>query len=400
MIDKKIKTPYFIIKKEQIDNLINNMVNSLSVNFNNWIIGYSFKTNNLPCVIDYMKKKGLYAEVVSSDEYILAKELGYSVNNIIFNGPIKEKKDFLDALKNKAIVNIDSSKEIEWILECNIEDLRESNIGLRVNFCIEELCPNESQCGIEDGRFGFSYELGELKKVIDLLSNHNINISGLHMHVSSKTRSINIYNAIAETAKKIVNEYNLKLKYLDIGGGFFGGMPEKPNFYEYFSSIKNIISKEPLLNDTIVIVEPGMSLIGASLNYVTTVEDIKRTKNNTFAILDGSRIHIDPLMKKSSYSYEIINLQSSNELNEIILCGFTCMEGDRFFKLFNTRLNCGDKVVFKKVGAYTIGIAPQFIQFHPAIYLDNGDELKLVQNKCTAKDYLKNRFVNTIDYKI
>ena len=54
-----------------------------------------------------------------------------------------------------------------------------------------------------------------------------------------------------------------------------------------------------------IIIEPGMSLIGASVDYVTTVVDTKITKNNHFVILDGSRIHVDPLMRKSEYTYRL-----------------------------------------------------------------------------------------------
>lgn len=41
------------------------------------------------------EKNKLYAEVVSSDEYTLAKELEYETKNIIFNGPAKIKKNLL-----------------------------------------------------------------------------------------------------------------------------------------------------------------------------------------------------------------------------------------------------------------------------------------------------------------
>src|SRR5699024_4317765 len=120
----------------------------------------------------------------------------------------------------------------------------------------------------------------------------------------------------------------------------------------------NILNEKIDLKDINLIVEPDMAIIGASMDYVTSVIDTKKTKNNLFVITDVSRIHIDPLMRKKSYSYKIEYKDKTNFQCKQILCGFTCMEGDRFFEIDDLILNEGDKVIFKKVGAYTIGLAP------------------------------------------
>lgn len=387
----EFKTPYFVVDTMVLDELIQSLRTSLVKYWKTGIIGYSFKTNNVPWIISYMKEKGMYAEVVSSDEFQLAKSLGYKTNQIIFNGPVKGKKEFIDGIENGAIVNIDSKRELKWLLECNKLKLRDSMIGLRVNFCLEDYCPGETQCGKEDGRFGFSYETGELKDAILFLLEHKIPLSGLHIHCSSKTRSLNIYKAIAKVAAEIINGYNLKLKYIDIGGGYFGGVAGKPTFDDYFSNVYNILNEKIDLKDINLIVEPGMAIIGASMDYVTSVIDTKKTKNNLFVITDGSRIHIDPLMRKRSYSYKIEYKDKTNFQCKQILCGFTCMEGDRFFEIDDQILNEGDKVIFKKVGAYTIGLAPQFIEFHPNIYEVSNNKMSLIQSKRTAEEFIKRR---------
>ena len=83
-INDKIQTPFFLVDKNILDNLLSDLKKALYSFYPNAIIGYSFKTNNLPWIITYMKKNKLYAEVVSSDEYTLAKELEYETKNIIF----------------------------------------------------------------------------------------------------------------------------------------------------------------------------------------------------------------------------------------------------------------------------------------------------------------------------
>lgn len=387
---RELKTPCFVIRTHQVDSLVESCKREFHKIWPEGIVGYSFKTNNLPWIIKYMKEKGLWAEVVSSDEYQLAKAIGYRTDNIIFNGPVKGKSEFIEAVEEGAIVNIDSKRELEWLLECNIEKISKSKIGLRVNFCLEDFCPGESQEGKEDGRFGFSYEKEELKKAINFLTYHNIPLGGLHLHCSSKTRSINIYKTIAIIASQIVRDYKLNLNYIDIGGGFFGGVSGKPTFKEYFAEVNSVFLSNPLFKNINVIIEPGMSLIGASVDYLTTVVDTKITKNNLFILLDGSRIHIDPLMRKKSYSFRIEREDSivrTNKNNQI-LCGFTCMEGDRFFELNDQMLEVGDRVIFEKVGAYTMGLSPQFIQFYPSVYAEKDGKIVLVREKNTADKFV------------
>ena len=226
---KKIKTPSFLIDKEGIEVGLKRLRDSLEASWNNYIIGYSYKTNSLPWVIDFFKKNGCFAEVVSEDEFLLAESIGVEKDHIIYNGIAKSKDTFIDAINNGAIVNIDSEYEIDW-LDC-IEN-KSRGVGIRVNFDLESFCPGQTQCGDEGERFGFCYENGELKRAIDRITRKGIRINGLHLHKSSKTRMPDVYKAIAENAVKIAMQYNLMLDYVDIGGGFFGGLEYKPQFIE------------------------------------------------------------------------------------------------------------------------------------------------------------------------
>lgn len=143
-----MKTPYYVIHKKELDNGYQMLVNSLKKYWGNYMIGYSYKTNALPWVLKEFDRKGCYAEVVSEDEYKLAQLIGVDKKKIIYNGPIKTKATFMEALQNGNIVNIDSEREIEWL---DYLQSTEYNLGIRVNFDIEKFCPSQSQCGTEGG---------------------------------------------------------------------------------------------------------------------------------------------------------------------------------------------------------------------------------------------------------
>ena len=81
----------------------------------------------------------------------------------------------------------------------------------------------------EGGRFGYCYENGALAEVIrSLRPLPNVKISGLHLHSSTQSRTVNVYGALARTAVKIAQEYELNLSYVDMGGGYFAAGTTSP----------------------------------------------------------------------------------------------------------------------------------------------------------------------------
>lgn len=384
-----LNTPYFIIHKEQLSKGLEVMKTSLSKAWPNYIIGYSYKTNALPWMIRFFHDQGCYAEVVSDDEYNLAKSI--ETERIIYNGVAKSKDTFLEAVRNHVIVNIDAEYEIEWLDELSNEaDFAETfKVGIRVNFDLESMCPGQAQCGEDGERFGFCYENGELKRAIDKIHSKDIEVAGLHLHKSSKTRMPDIYRAIAEVAVEIARKYELKLDYVDIGGGFFGGIETKPQFPEYFDMVGGILWQQFNPEETMLVVEPGMALIGAPVDYITTVVDVKKTTRNTFVVTDGSRTQIDPLMTKKGYFHDIVrSSQNRHFVERQIVSGFTCMEHDRLFEVKDgLELLPGDQIIYHKVGAYTMCLSPLFIKWFPDVYVKDGAEMHKIRERWNAEDY-------------
>ena len=380
------KTPYYVIDQKSLDDNFQKLERALKKHWSNFIIGYSYKTNALPWIIRHFDRLGCYAEVVSEEEYRLAKLVGVEKGNLIYNGPIKTKETFLEAIRDGCIVNIDSEREIDWL-----DELPRKNrvIGIRVNFDIERMCPGQSQCPEEGGRFGFCYENGEFSKAVTMLQEKGVRVSGLHLHTSSKSRGLDIYRAIAMVACDIQKEFRLDLDYVDVGGGFFGGLPTKPQFDEYMALMADILSTQFDKGRTSLIIEPGMAVIGAPVRYVTTVVDVKDTQYNRFVVTDGSRTSIDPLMSKSSYFHSYVRSADSAIVPKQIICGYTCMEHDRLFEAIDEpALLPGDRIIYDKVGAYTMCLTPLFIKYFPDVYVERDGIFTKVREAWQPEDYL------------
>ena len=376
-----------MIHEQELDENFKKLKDALEKHWNNYIIGYSYKTNALPWVIKHFDLLGCYAETVSEDEYNLAKLIGVGKNHIIYNGPVKTKDSFMEALQNGCIVNIDSQREVEWLEDIESENRR---IGIRINFDIEKMCPGQSQCPEDGGRFGFCYENGELSKIITKLQEKKIKIAGIHLHTSSKSRGLDTYRAIAEIACKVQKEFELDLDYVDVGGGFFGGLPTKPQFDEYIALMENILSTCFDKTKTKLIVEPGMAVIGAPISYVTSVIDVKDTEFNRFVVTDGTRTSIDPLMTKNSY-FHSFDIKSQRDTHpKQVICGYTCMEHDRLFEEKNgPTLQCGDQIIYDKVGAYTMCLTPLFIKYFPDVYVELNGNVKKIRSAWTPNEYVQ-----------
>ena len=390
-----LKTPCFIVNENELKNNIDKMHKALQDTWGNYIIGYSYKTNSLPWIINFLKKNGVYAEVVSDCEYRLAKKIGYKEDKIILNGPNKDRDIFINAIKKGGIVNIDSFREIEWLKEEKFENTY--GVGVRLNFDLETECPGETAMASEGGRFGFSLENGDFKQAINKINRiQNLKVTGIHLHNSTKTRSLNIYETLSKKAIEVSKLFDYELDYVDIGGGFFGGLENKPSYYEYMRIISEELSKSFNNKKTKLIVEPGASIIASPVSFLCEVIDVKDTYAKRIVTINGSRNNIDPLMSKTNYFLDIETNIKKDIVKEQVICGYTCMENDRLIKLIdNQELSIGDRLLFNKVGSYTMCLSPLFIEYFPRVYLkDRTSKYRCIREKWDVDEYIQKSIIN------
>ncbi|MBR5337277.1 MAG: pyridoxal-dependent decarboxylase [Lachnospiraceae bacterium] len=388
-----MNTPCYVIRKKELESNIHLFKKALDTHWgNNNTLAYSVKTNSFPWILKFMLDAGCHAEIVSADEYDLVEKIGFSKGNIIFNGPIKTREYFFKALRSGNIVNLDSERELVWLEEYDGADV--INVGLRVNFDLEAACPGDTVSGSDGGRFGYCYENGALSDAISRIRQlNNVRISGLHMHVSTYTRTLNVYRTVADMACRIKDEFGLSLDFIDMGGGFYGGLPDKPSYAEYAEAMASSLKSSFDPDVTRLIIEPGASVICGPIDLVTSVLDVKDTNRNRFVITDGSRIYIDPHMKMSSYFYDFeLGSDDARALfrGEQVVCGMTCVESDRLIRLSDSpELRPGDRVIYHKAGSYTMCYSPIFIQYLPDVYVEEEGNLFRVREKWSADEYVQ-----------
>jgi len=361
--NKPYKTPCYIFKKKKLINIIDEINYAIKTKYHNISLAYSFKTNSDYKVLKVLFKKNISIEVVSDKEYKTVKKMGFK--NIIYNGPAKSKKTFLDALENNNIVNIENKRELSWLK--SIKSQKKIKIGIRVNFSLSNFITDTKTI---NSRFGFNlYE--DLKKVLkDIEAHKNIKVVGLHYHVSQLERMPKKFKVVTQELLTFAKKNKLKLDYIDIGGGFDCFNNSQFTFDNY---MKAIDSYKKFDKNIKIIIEPGYGLINSCYDYLTTIVDIKKIKKTNFFLCDGSKLHLNIKSKVNSFNVDFIKETPSKKQKENYIVGMSCMEGDRLY-LSNNKilLKVNDKILFKNCGAYTSSWVSNFILKKPYIYtLDN-----------------------------
>lgn len=371
---ESLSTPCYIFDERELEDNFNSFGRALREAWgDNEHVCYSVKTNPFPWILKKAKECDCLAEVVSDDEYDLALTCGFDPCEIVFNGPVKGRRCFEHALSNGAIVNIDSKRELRWLEEIARESCVPVKVGVRVNIDLEKFCPGQTIGGDEPGRFGFSYEDGEVAAVLSRIKGMpGVVIAGLHMHVTTYGRTPYAYRVLASHAASVIAENDLagSLEYVDMGGGYYGGGPQNEGRYEEYaaemaSELKTVC--DPAAVE--LLVEPGGAVICTPGYYAGRVVDVKDVRGHRFVVSELSRLNIDHEMKKTSYPL-VLFTERENAMPKQSLCGFTCMESDRLCILEDEReLSEGDIILIRFAGAYSMSFTPGFfIEHAPAVY--------------------------------
>ena len=391
---KQLQTPCFILDPVELERSVTGFQQALDANFKKAIVGYSVKTNSTPFCMTLAGEHGAWAEVVSHDEYELARLCGFPQNRIVYNGPMKSKETFLDAIMHGSVVNIETKRELVWLSE--LPAYENYKVGLRLNINISNVSPEDADGDNDNSRFGFSDQTAEFKDAVEYIASlNNVELGGLHIHRTAHSRSIRFYENSIRFACETIKKYGLNLDYLDVGGGYFGIFPNKPTYQQYSDAFYSVMKGYGLEGLTLI-VEPGNALVASCYSFLSEVIDVKQVEEDLwFATTDGSRNDLDPFFKKSTYMTEIEYTQNNSAVKQQIVSGCTCLEYDRLFALEDKpRLSVGDRIYYKNVGAYTMCLTPMFIRYIPNIYIKTSEGFKLIREKYSAKEYIMNNVLD------
>ena len=334
---------------------------------------YSVKANPNPSIIYALQKIGALFEVASEGELLHLLNIGIAAEKIIFSGQGKTVSGITKAIKNEVLViNIESMREWKDVSEISKSLNKKVRVLLRVNPMF-----NNRDAALKMGGVASPYGVDE--ETIDLFFAEGSElclIEGIFVYAGSNYHNyidiIENTKYIFELAEKIYKKFNVKLKYLDFGGGF--GVPEfisdpELDLGNLEKGLKKLFEEKLSLpcfsNIRKLFFESGRYLTATSGVLVMRVVDVKMSRGKQYVILDGGINCMG--IKQFEYRRTEPELHLITQkcvdygnVKEVCIVGTTCTPIDLIHQGINLpKVSIGDFIYFNDCGAYSLEFSPQ-----------------------------------------
>ena len=380
-IAKKNITPFYLYSENQIKE--NYIKFSNTFRKTNPLICFAVKSNSNLSILRSLGKLGAGMDVVSGGELLKALKAGIKANKIVFSGVGKTEEELKIAINKKILlINCESESEAKIINKIAKKLNKKVSIGFRLNPNIDAKTHKKISTGKADNKFGISIKnFSVFFKEIEKLE--NINLEALSVHIGSQILTDVPYKKVLSILSKLIKNLDLKLKFVDLGGGFGINYSKKDkliNLKKYSNLVHNFSKK---LNCKIIF-EPGRSIVGNAGILVSKIQYIKNGTNKKFVILNAG---MNDFMRPALYDAQhniIPIIKISKKIKGIIeFVGPVCESTCKFGKYKNyQKVSENDFVAITNVGAYGASLSSNY-NTRPLIaeILVNKNKFKFIRKK-------------------
>jgi len=358
-IVKKNKTPFYLYSEQQVRE---NYLNFKKI-FKNVdpLICFATKANTNLAIMGILGKLGAGADVVSGGELLKALKAGIKPNKIVFSGVGKTEEELKLAIKKKILlINVESESEAILINRIGNKINKIIPIGFRLNPNVDAKTHKKISTGKAENKFGVSIEnFSSFYKNIKRFK--YLKIDAVSVHIGSQILSDVPYKKTLDILSKLIKNLGIKLKYVDLGGGFgisYSKKDKQINLNNYAKLVYNFKKK---LNCNIIF-EPGRSIVGNTGILVSKIQYIKRGLNKNFIIIDAG---MNDFMRTALYDaiHNIVPIIKTSKRNQgsIEFVGPICETSCKFSKYKKyQKIREGDFVAITDVGAYGSSLSSNY----------------------------------------
>ena len=385
-IAKKNKTPFYLYSAKQIKE---NYLNFAKIFRNtNPLMCFAAKANTNLTIMRMLGKLGSGADVVSGGELLKALKAGIKANKIVFSGVGKTEEELSLAIRKKILlINVESESEALLINKIGKKINRIISIGFRINPNVDAKTHKKISTGKAENKFGVS-----IKSFSSFYKNIKqfkyLKIDAVSVHIGSQILSNTPYKKTLDVLAKLIRDLNIKLKYVDLGGGFGIKYSKKDKQIDLNNYAKLVYSFKKKFNCHIIF-EPGRTLVGNTGILVSKIQYIKKGLNKNFIIIDAG---MNDFMRPALYdaAHDIVPIIKTNKKNlaSIEFVGPICETSCKFIKYKKyLKINEGDFVAITNVGAYGSSLSSNY-NTKPLIaeILASNSSFKIIRKK---QDLLK-----------
>ncbi|MCK8105585.1 type III PLP-dependent enzyme [Pseudoalteromonas sp. 2CM41L] len=323
------------------------------------VLHFALKPLPHAAVVRTLLDEGASFDLATSGEVDLVASQGVPSERTIHTHPIKRDSDIRDALAYGCTVFVvDNINELEKFIAYKDQ----AEILVRLSFRNKDAFADLSK------KFGCSPEAAI--DIISLAQQLGIRIKGLSFHVGSQspnpTKYVEAINASAKVVKQVAELGLPALSTLDIGGGF--PVPYSPDVLpiDVFCAPINIALAQ--LPETMqIIAEPGRFIVASSVTSVASIMGQATREGKTWYYLDDGVYGSFSGLMFDEAAYPIDSAKQDGERFESVLAGPTCDSIDVISdSIMLPKLNNGDLIISRMMGAYTLATATDFNFFKRA----------------------------------
>jgi len=298
------------------------------------IVCFSIKANSNINLLRVLAKKGSGFDVVSGGELYRALEAGARPRKIVYAGVGKTKEEIKAALEAGILMfNVESPAELDMINQVARRVGRKADVALRVNPDVDPHTHKYTTTGRKENKFGIDFE--SAGGIVERMAEYDhVRLLGLHVHIGSQITEVKPYvlavRQVAKFAERCRDRAGLRLKYLNIGGGFGIQYDEErtPTAADFAKGIVPLVKRTGLR----LIMEPGRFIAGNAGALVTSVlyTKVGSANKKTFVICDAA---MNDLIRPALYgAYQAIRPVEDGEGNRPMrrcdVVGPVCESGD------------------------------------------------------------------------
>jgi len=284
---------------------------------------------------------------------------------------------------------MESESEAKLINKISKKMSRVTSVGLRLNPNVTGNTNKKISTGGKDDKFGLVYNdyITLCKKIKKM---NNLKLIGLSVHIGSQITNVKPFKKVLSIINKIINTTNINFKFVDLGGGMgisYSRKEKELNLSQYEKAVSQFVKNKKIK----VIFEPGRFIIGNTSILVSKIIYIKKSNNKIFIILDAG---MNDLMRPALYDsyHEIMPVKKNNKqiIGNIQFVGPICESTDKFLsKKSFTKVNEGDYVAIKNVGAYGMSLTSNY-NTRPKIaeIIVSGSKHKLIKKRQSVENLI------------
>lgn len=374
-------------------------------------IFYSYKSNPVPGVLQFMHDLGIGAEVISEYELWLAFKLGVPPDRVVYNGPAKSFSSMRTAFaRDILLLNVNHREEIEPVISAARDVGTKPRIGVRVATSVGW-----------SGQFGSSIASGEAFEAMRQVHESGaLQLTALHSHVGGMVRSAaQVRTHVAEIlalADRARDQLGVELAMLDLGGSLATPtVAPLTQLDQRLSTALQTSPSPPVIEATIpirdyvkliaeqvedhyarlgrqpprIMLEPGRAMTGNTQLLLTSVLSLKADQSQAgWAIVDAG-INLAECMRNEFHQIFPATRMLEPCDQTYRLAGPICSPGDVIaWSAPLPRLATGDALVLMDAGAYFIPFATSFSFPQPAIVMLDGNEPRLLRRAESFEDLI------------